>query len=246
MRVYRKLVIINAAISFVFFVVALLLNYLICSDNVTFWIDICNAIFGGTILTVLTSVVSYYFERRKTLEGFLYQTRQILSFLSKYQNDMTLEEKLKFFIDYSELDKITWDTYYGDFDFFFEPLNKKRQYIYNKIYKPILDFNKAVTNHVWKFRSYFDGAEGKEKVMLIFVDELQNYLLVKEEKEIPCDWDENGKPVSFCRFSDIHSKLVLDVKKELAGHYYEILYGKRTAKRAMSYREKNENNQNAI
>ncbi|MDO5445845.1 MAG: hypothetical protein Q4F31_09540 [Eubacteriales bacterium] len=229
MRIYKKLTIYTTVIAIISFTLATFFHYCFPGDEADFWINVCLGIFGSAVLTAFTSIVSYFHERRKTLENFLYHTRQILTFANKYQEHMTLDEKLRFFLDYSEFDKTVWDTDFGNMDFFFERKNKYREYIYNNIYNPILDFSNAVANHVWHFRCHLDGSAKNERVMQTFVDELQSYLLKKEEKTIPTDINDNGDKTSCFRFISTESKLVHDVKVELAGRYYEILYGKRTA-----------------
>lgn len=232
MRVYKKMTIISALIAIVAFFGAVFMHYCFPCDETEFWINVCLGIFGSAVLTGLTSVVSYNHEKIKTLENFLYHTRQLLSVANKYQEHMTLEEKIRFFLEYSEFDKIAWDADFGNIDFFFERITKSREYIYCSIYKPILDFNHAVANHVWHFRWHLDGSGKNDAVMQTFVSELQDYLLKIDEQSLPTEHDENGTATSFCRYISTCPKLVLDVRKELAGRYYEVLYGRKTARKA--------------
>lgn len=67
-------------------------------------------------------------------------------------------------------------------DFFAEKITGNRKYIYEKIYLPILKFNQAVNNHVWHFRWYFDGSGKNEPVMEMFVEQLEQHLLYRNEK----------------------------------------------------------------
>ncbi len=154
---------------------------------------------------------------------------------------MPLEQKLKFYLDYHDLDKSAWDMDVGNMDFFFESKTHDFQYIYTTIYKPILDFNRAVENHVWHFRWYFDGTGKNDTVMEKFLLELQEYLLEKNEQDIPTEYDENGNIVSTCHYSTVKPKLVLNIRKELNGRYYEIMYGKKIAKREMNSQEAQNN-----
>lgn len=200
-------------------------------DEIQFWINVCLALFGSAALTVLTSLVSYKHEKIKTLENFLYHTRQLLTLVNKYQTHMTLEEKINFFLSYYNFDKIAWDSDFGNMAFFFESKTKDREYIYNKIYKPILDFNNAVASHTWHFSLHLDGSGKNDKVMQHFVNELETYLFKTKIFSSPTELDENGNPVSFINITHTSSKLVLDVRKELAGRYYKIMYGNKIYKR---------------
>lgn len=71
--------------------------------------------------------------------------------------------------------------------------------------------------------------------------ELQEYLLEKNEQDIPTEYDENGNIVSTCHYSTVKPKLVLNIRKELNGRYYEIMYGKKIAKREMNSQEAQNN-----
>lgn len=193
MRVYKNLTMIAVLIATVAFIGAVFMHYSFPRYETEFWIDACLGIFGSAVLTALTSVVSYNHEKIKTLEGFLYHTRQILSFINKYQENMSLEQKIQLFLDYYELDKMAWDADYGNISFFCEPITQNQEYIYHSIYQPILDFNNAVENHVWHFRWHLDGSCNNDRVMQSFVSELQDYLIKKDEQDIPSEYDEKRK-----------------------------------------------------
>ncbi len=241
MRVYKKLTLITTLLAGFAFAMATILHYCFSCAEADFWVNVCLGIFGSAILTALTSVVSYHHEKRKTLEGFVYHTRQIISHLNKYQESMTLEEKLRFFLDYKDLDKSAWDMDFGDMDFFLECHHHNRKYIYEKIYKPISDFNEVVNNHVWHFRWHLDGSGKNDVVMQTFIKELESYLLEKHEQNIPTEYDENGTPISFFHCSGTSSKLVTNIIEELGGHYYEVMYGKKIANREMKSQEEETN-----
>jgi len=143
---------------------------------------------------------------------------------------MSLEEKMKFYLDYHDIDKSAWDADYGNMNFFAEKITGNRKYIYEKIYLPILSFNQAVNKHVWHFRWYFDGSGKNKSVMEMFVEELEQYLLYRDEKKIPTDYDATGNPIAFCEVTMLESKLVREISQELDGEYYRIMYGKRHVK----------------
>ena len=225
MRVYKKITNISILVSIISFSISFYLKFFVSCFETDFGVDVSLGIFSGAILTALTSLVSYYYERRKVLESFLYHTKIILKYLGKYQEGMTIEQKLHFYLDYYELDKSAWDIDYGDMDFYFERINKKRKYIYECIYKPILDFNLAVLNHVWHFRWHLDGSGKNDVVMQNFLSELQEYLLVKTEEDIPTEFNDRGEAIAFCHCSSVKPKLVQNIEKELSGRYYKILCG---------------------
>ena len=228
MRPYKTLTIICGLISLLSFAICLFLHYYVVSKEAEFWINICLAIFGSALLSALTSLVTYFHEKRSTLEGFMYYCKNLLHAFNKYQNSMSLEDKMKFFLDYYDLDKSAWDAAYGNMDFFAEKRTGNKKYIYEKIYSPMFRFNQAVSKHSWHFRWYFDGSGKNTPVMETFVEQLERQLLYRDEKSIPTDYDETVKANVFCESTSLESKLVHEISKELNGKYYEIMYGKQS------------------
>lgn len=228
MRLNKKLTVILAVITIVSFASAMLLEYSPIRDEVEFWVNVLLGIFSGAFLTVITSIISYQNDKRKTLENFYCHTKQLLSFLDKYQENMSIEQKLHFYLDYFDFDQDAWNSDFGEIDFFFDFDNRNKAYIYDSIYKPLLDFNDAIANHVWHFRWYLDGTGKNETVIKLFLDELQLYLLEKGVKEFPKEYDTNGNTISTCKMVFTTPKLTRKIRNELSGHYYEIMYGRKS------------------
>lgn len=135
MRTYKYAIYITCAITLISFCIAFALNFYFTDSN-PFWCNLLLGIFGSSSLTLLTSIIGYRVERRRTFEGFSYATKAILHDLNKYQYTWGLEEKVDFFLNYTDISKIDWDRYYGDFDFFtsFFSNDNDRRYIYTQIY----------------------------------------------------------------------------------------------------------------
>lgn len=195
-----------------------------------FWTNVSLALFGSAVLSFLTSLLTYFHEKRKTLEGFVYHTKQIVHFLNQYQESMSLEEKIKFFLAYNDFDKTAWDADYGNMDFFWRNKSGNRKYIFDSLYQPIIKFNSAVNNHSWHFKWHLDGSGRNENVMAKFVDELESYLIVKKEYEVPVEYNDDGSVKRVCKIQSVQSLLVRTILKELNGHYFEIMYGKKVKK----------------
>ena len=243
MKAYKQTIIIVCIITLVTFMASIILYYFCNFNGVYFWVDVSLGIFGGALLTTLTAMISYFHERRKTLESFAYHTRQILSYLSKYHENMALENKLKFFLGYIDMDKSAWDSDYGNMDFLFEIFAKNRKYIYNNIYQPMLQFNQTVSNYSFNFRYYLNRSGYNAEAMEDFVSELEKYLIRRTEQNVPKEYDNAGKPKEFCKIVSVEPKLVLEIQEHLNGPYFEILYGKRNSSKAEkedTYNEQNE------
>lgn len=218
MRVYKNAIIITFFITAISFLVAFYLNFFTSFDP--FWCNTLLGIFGSGLLTLITSIISYRIERRKTFEGFSYCTKIILHDLNKYQSSWNLEKKIDFFLEYHDVNHIDWDRYFGDFCFLFDFKRKHRKYIYAKIYEPILAVNQAINNHLWHFRWHKDGSGKNEKVMQIFVKEIESLIIQTITETYP-----NGNDIQNITVTSTKNKLVSDIQQELNGEYYRLMYG---------------------
>ena len=99
LKIYKKLTFVAMIIAAASLATAMIMHYFLPCTETDFWINVCLGIFGSAFLTILTSIMSYNHEKEKTLERFLYHTRQILTVANKYQEHMTLEEKIRFFLE---------------------------------------------------------------------------------------------------------------------------------------------------
>lgn len=217
MSVYKKGVTITAILSVVSLVIAIILNY---AFRETFWCNVCLGLFGSSVLTFITSIIGYFAERRSCLEGFYTETLRIVNRINRYQHDLPLDDKIVFFLDMADYDKTLWDSLLGKMDFFD---NKQRDYIYQNIYNPLRDIDKAISSHTWHFRMHKNGTGRNEAVMTAFVEEIEQHILDKTEHHLPTEDNKDFVATS------IKNKVVEEILKELNGHYYEIMYGKKKA-----------------
>lgn len=224
MRLNKRLTIISMALSLVSFATALIIHYYAHFDDKDFWVDIIIGVFSGAIIGLITSIVSFFIEKRRTLEGFFCHTQELLSTINEYQREMSVEDKIKFYLNYRRISKLSWDDMFGEIDFMIDIGQKKRQYIYSSIYKPISDFNHAVAAHEWHFRWYLDGSGRNEIVIQGFLKELEDYLIETGEASVDApDKDDSCE----CKVNFVRPKLVENIQKELYGEYYKIMYGKK-------------------
>ena len=86
-----------------------------------FWCNVLLGIFGGAVLTSITSIMGYFVERRHALEEFYLETIKLLKRYNKYQTDLTPDQKINFFLELSNYDMEYWGTTYARIDLF----NKK-------------------------------------------------------------------------------------------------------------------------
>ncbi len=219
MSVYKKGVVITVILSVLSLVIAILLNYCLGEQ---FWCNVCLGVFGSSLLTFITSYIGYFAERKNCMEGFYTDTLRILNQYNKYQDDLTINDKIDFFLFMADFDRTSWDAHFGKMDFFD---NTQRNYIYKNIYTPLKEIDRAILKHAWQFRMHKNGTGRDEAVMAAFVKEIEAYILDFKQQSIPMENNEKFMSTS------IKNKIVEDILKELDGHYYVVMYGKKKAKR---------------
>ncbi len=227
MRVYRNSIYMTVTLSIISFAICLLLHYEYSSNEAEFWCNVTLGVFSGALLTLITSIIGYRVERRKVLENFSYYTKRILNQLNKYQNNMSLEKKIDFFLHYSDFDKIEWDSCLGEISFLIDFKRKNFMYIYNSLYKPLYELDVAIQKHYWHFLWHKDGSGKSDRAMQDFVVEIEELILQKEKQQVPAKVDKNGVAISYTEREVIFNRIVNDLLNELYGKYYLLTYGKK-------------------
>lgn len=114
MRIYKRSVIITGIISIVSLAFAIILNYVV---NEEFWCNVCLGLFGSSFLTLITSIIGYFVEKRNCMDSFYIETKKFLNKFNRYQIDLKLEDKIAFFLEMADYDKTNWDMDFGKMDF---------------------------------------------------------------------------------------------------------------------------------
>lgn len=237
MKVYKISTYITLSLTILSALAALITHYRFNSREGDFWSNVALAIFGSAFLTLITSLVGYFVERRKILEDFFCRTRIILKQLNKYQVDWPVEKKIDFFLSYAENDMIAWDSELRNMDFLFDKKRNKFHYVYYKIYKPIMDVNRSVNEHILNFQLHKDKSGKNDEKMRIYIEEIECLFINKVDCQVPKEIDKDGEPIDFMMASSWGNELVEKVFAELNGKYYELMYGKRKIKK-MEKKEK--------
>jgi hypothetical protein len=212
---------VTAILSLISFSIAVIIQYFCCGIKAEFWCNVCLGIFGSSLLTFITSIIGYFTDKRKTMESFLYSTYSLLNIIKQYDINWSLENKIDFYLNYLNIDKSIWDSQFGAIYFMFDINDKNLKYIFNNIYKPIFDFNQAISKHEYHFRWHKDGSGSNAAVMEVFISELENLFIKRVNSEYSRNSGEKTSVVV------IKNQLVNTVMEELNGRYYELMYNKR-------------------
>jgi len=216
LTIYKRSFVVTLVISVISFLIAAILNYVMQEQ---FWCNVLLGIFGGAVLTSITSIMGYFVERRHALEEFYLETIKLLKRYNKYQTDLTPDQKINFFLELSNYDMEYWGTTYARIDLF----NKKsRKYIYEKIYRPLTYAHKKACSHTWHFEMHVNGTGVNNAVMEDFISEIEPAIIREEEYVVG-----NGDNEYVTK--NVHNHIVKVIDTELNGKYYEIMYGKKKA-----------------
>lgn len=215
MKIYRNSIFITGALSVVSIILAAILNFSTSAD--TFWCNALLGLFGSGVLTLITSIIGYCVERRRTFEGFSYTTKAILRDLNKYQLEWSLEKKVDFFLDYHDISRFEWDKYFGDFCFLADRNNANRQYIYKKIYFPLKQVDEFIGQRIWNLRWYKDGARKSDTVIEEKIHEIEQIIMSVDTVQ------ESATTI----ITTTQNILVHTVAEEMSGHFYELMYVKK-------------------
>ena len=218
MRNYVKAAKISAFLTIISFFIALTIHYLFEGKEADFWCNISLAIFGSGLLTYISALLGYYSEKRHVMEGFSYATKNMLHFLNKYDRNQELDKKIDFFIEYEDLDKSQWDAWLGDIYFMYDPRKEKFGYIYQSLYKPLLDLNQVIEKHQFHFRWHKDGSGKNDEAMKIFISEIESFLVEETKNNIMTDDGSEYEVAS------VRNRIVYKELDERNGRYYDIMY----------------------
>lgn len=106
------------------------------------------------------------------------------------------------------------------FDFIFTN-GSSRVYIYEAIYKRIVDLRNRIAEKSFHFMEYMKAKNGNLHVMELFIKEIDKEIMSREYKVIS---NEDG---STCRVSSSHNKFIKEIDDEINGRYFKIMYGRK-------------------
>lgn len=203
-------------------------------DDVTqaqYWVNIFLAIFGSSFLALITSIIGYHTEKRKTMEAFYCTTSRLLKELMKYSADWEDLIKLDYIIKYNDVDKDQWGEQFASIYFVFR--NKENtHYIYDKIFSPLDKLNCWVSNEENQklYRIYIGGGTIPPYKLQYFIDEFEE--IVKNKKT----YMKEGT-----RITSFDDEFCGTVKEELDKRYYKLMYGKSKSKKGCEENEQSKN-----
>lgn len=179
--------------------------------------NLFSGIFASGVLTFIMSIIGYWVERRKTMEKFYTYAIKAVSNLNLFEYEKDLNRSIDSVLQMNQFDYVELDNAYGDMVFLFR--NKKKQkYIYEKIYKPILDAKNTVAEACFHFKEYKKAINGNAQAMRVFLSEIAKvFMSVTQRKCI----NENGLSTVM---TYTYNKFVHDLRKELNGDFYRIMY----------------------
>lgn len=204
--------------SFVLTIGTLIVSIIFQITDFEYIANIFAGIFASTLLTLLLAIINYNVERTKVLEKFYTYALKAVNNFNSFENEGDIEATIDIVIEMNKFDYTEFDISFGEICFLFN--NKRnRQYIYKNIYFPIVELRKLIIEKTFHFKEYRKATNGNRAVMKIFIDEIDNVIMDRDTNTYTCE----GETMVY---TTVKNKIVEQLRKELDGRYYKILYPK--------------------
>lgn len=175
------------------------------------------SLFASAILALSLGIVGYCMSRRNTMEKFYSYALKATANYNKYNNEDGLEAAIDSVLQMDDFDYLELDNAYGDMSFFFHD-KSTRKYIYDTIYSKTLDMRNLIKEKSYHFKIYRRSVNGNKTVMQLFIDEIDAAIMARST-HVYRNEDGTEMTVASCE-----NKLVLDLRKEIGGKYYDLMY----------------------
>ena len=175
------------------------------------------SLFASAILALVLGIVGYWTSRLSTMEKFYSYALKAAANYNKYNNEDGLEAAIDSVLQMDDFDYLELDNAYGDMSFFFHD-KSTRKYIYDTIYSKTLDIRNSIKEKSYHFKIYRKSVSGNRAVMQKLIDEIDAAIMARSTHVYR---NEDGTETTL---SSCENKLVLDLRKEIGGKYYDLMY----------------------
>ena len=153
------------------------------------------------------------------MEGFYFTTLEILRTLSRYDDTWGRNRKIDLLLAFSEASRFSWDAYYGDMYFLFDFSKKRINYVYEKIYIPIINVDHEINYDAIHLELFRNGDANNSAFVDGMITKIESMLISKEQRVIESGGEQ-------CTVTNVNYILTNPIYKELDGRYYDLMYGK--------------------
>lgn len=218
-KTQKYIIIITASVS----VLALLLGVLLHCAGKDFEAGIFVGLFSSGFLALLISIIDYSHKRKETMEQFYAAANRALHVINQYRIDLDQDKIIDEIFDIHNHDYDDLDTAYGALCFIFHD-KKTRKYIYTKIYEPILELREGLVEISYHLLLYKDGVTNNETVISDFIEKATQLIMQIDE------FDMEHEDGSATHYRCVQNKIYGPIAKELKGHYYELMYLRKSSR----------------
>lgn len=168
--------------------------------------DICLAIFGSSLVSLIISIIGYRCSKRKALEVFYLSIYKRIVYYNTYIQSWSIKDKCGYFINHYLKDFPSIGEAYAEIYFFFDFKNNNKKYIYNNIYCKCKEMMDTIDSYYLNFQLYINKTGENTKTIERYIELLENKLFLYD--------GINAKS----NFSD-------EIMSELNGKFFKIVYG---------------------
>lgn len=213
MRLNKIIVYCSGAISIISLLVAICCHL----AGSEFAASIFVSLFASAVLALALGIIGYCTSRRSTMEKFYSYALKVAATYNKYDNEDGLEVAIDSVLKMDDFDYLELDNAYGDMSFFFHD-KRTRKYIYDAIYSKTLDIRNLIKEKSYHFKIYRKSVNGNKAVMQKFIDEIDTAIMARSTHVCR---NEDGTEMTI---ASRENKLVFDLRKEIGGKYYDLMY----------------------
>lgn len=217
MKIHKYNIIIILLICILSIIIAFSLN----KYNVEFWANVFIGISSSGVLALFLSIIGYQIERKKALEEFYTCAIKTIANINKFEKNNDLQYTMDLVLKMNNFDYTDLDMSYGNIDFIFAN-NTHRKYIYEKIYKRIVDLKNIIAEKSFHFREYKKANNGNLEVVEYFINEIDKQIMERQEEHV-------GLNGSVCEVKYYFNKFAKEIESELNEKYYKIMYGRKAS-----------------
>jgi len=216
-KVYKNAVIITALISLLALFIAYVIKNTVVDSSLY---DILVGIFSSSIVAFIIYTIEYRVKRQETLETFYLYAFKHIKEINKMDKSLTVNKKVDMYLDFINSDLPDLGTAYNNIDFIFDCKKESKLYIYNNIYNPIKGLEEKISSYYWNFAWHKDGSGRNSEVMGDFIDEIEGRIFEVKSADINKKTEVTGSHNKFCK----------EIRNELSGKYYKLMYNKNIEK----------------
>ena len=177
MKQNKIAIIVSTPIVVASLILAFLLD--ICVEHGGFWANVFLGVFGSALLGLITAIINYVTERKNTIDAFFMHHIKAVNNFHRFQRNQSsanfgdVDTPIEMILRMAEFDYFPLDEAFRNMSFLRDN-KKKREQIFEQMYKPIVDLREKVLSTAQLIEDFRMGnilTEERKKEFIALVDD---------------------------------------------------------------------------